>query len=128
MQAEEKIILDHIAAQNVYIISHSGADTRVARKLSDQCRALGATTFLDQTEIEIGSKFETDILTTLRKSDELLVLLTPWALDPLMYGWRLVPRGIAIKQRNIINLNDVGRYFEQLQKRITSSHIAISTS
>jgi hypothetical protein len=133
-------------------ISHSGPDTWVARQLSDQCRALGAVTFLDEAEIAIGAKFETDILAALRKSDELVVLLTPWALDR-PYVWMEIgaawykdipiiavllgitpkeiqehPRAtIAIKERNIIHLNDIDRYFEQLEQRIVSSRKAVAT-
>jgi hypothetical protein len=34
---------------------------------------------------------------------------------------------IAIKERNIIHLNDIDRYFEQLEQRIVSSRKAVAT-
>jgi hypothetical protein len=62
-------------------ISHSGEDTRVAKKMATDCEAVHASTFLDQTRIAIGAKFEEDILQALRVAHELVVLMTPWALE-----------------------------------------------
>jgi TIR domain len=124
-------------------ISHSSIDTWIARQIADQCEAMSAETFLDQAQIAIGAVFETDILAALKKSDELVVLFTPWALER-PYVWLEVgaawfkgipiiavllgvtpkqiqehPRApIAIKERNIIELNDIDRYFTQLHERI----------
>jgi hypothetical protein len=38
-------------------------------------------TFLDEAEIEVGGDFEAEILEALDRADELVVLLTPWALE-----------------------------------------------
>jgi hypothetical protein len=62
-------------------ISHSGTDTWVARQIARAITDCGATPFLDEAEIEVGADFEDDILAFLEKADELVVLLTPWALD-----------------------------------------------
>jgi len=127
-------------------ISHSGPDTWVARKIADGCEAVSAQAFLDEAEISIGAIFETDILNALKKSDELVALFTPWSLDR-PYVWLEIgaawykgipiiavllgvtpkqiqehPRApIAIKERNIIELNSIDRYFEQLSRRIVPS-------
>jgi len=127
-------------------ISHSGVDTWIARKIAEHCEAVSAETFLDESQIAIGAVFETDILAALKKSDELVVLFTPWALER-PYVWLEIgaawykgipiiavllgvtpkqiqehPRApIAIKERNIIELNDVDLYFEQLGERITKA-------
>ena len=61
-------------------ISHSSRDTWVARQLSGIIQGFGATTFLDEADIEYGDDFEDKILEAARASHELLVLLTPWAL------------------------------------------------
>jgi hypothetical protein len=61
-------------------ISHSGEDTWVARQLSSSFEAVRAKTFLDESNIAIGAKFEDEILEALQKADELVVLITPWAL------------------------------------------------
>src|SRR5229473_2605470 len=62
-------------------ISHNGTDTWVARQIARAITECGATPFLDEAQIEVGADFEDDILAFLAKADELVVLLTPWALD-----------------------------------------------
>jgi hypothetical protein len=62
-------------------ISHSGEDTWVAGKLAAECETVGSETFLDETHIAVGANFEIDILKALREADELVVLITPWALN-----------------------------------------------
>lgn len=119
-------------------ISHSGEDTWVARKLSDECNIAGAKTFLDEAQIAVGANFENDILTAIRSADELVVLITPWALNR-PYVWLEIGaawlRGIpiiallhgvsaaefqeknvpvALKQRNLLPLNNVDRYLGEL--------------
>jgi TIR domain len=61
-------------------ISHSGEDGYIAKKLSLDCENAGAQTFLDETHIAVGADFENDILTARKKADELIVIVTPWAL------------------------------------------------
>lgn len=43
-------------------ISHAGTDTWVARKIEADIANLGADTFLDEADIEIGEDFEERIL------------------------------------------------------------------
>jgi hypothetical protein len=61
-------------------ISHSGEDTWVARQIAREVSARGATPFLDEANVDVGSEFEEDIRDFLDKADELVVLFTPWAL------------------------------------------------
>ena len=72
-------------------ISHSSADTWVARQIARHIEELGASTFLDEEDIEHGDDIEEEILSAAQNSDELLVLLTPWALTrPYIWieiGW-----------------------------------------
>src|SRR5436309_9317694 len=62
-------------------LSHSGTDTWVAHQLSLEMEKRGAHTFLDEASIQVGGKFEEDILTALNEAHEMVVLMTPWALD-----------------------------------------------
>jgi TIR domain len=72
---------------HLVFISHSGRDTWVAKQIAREISACGVETFLDEAEVEIGADFEEAILSSLDKADELVVLLTPWALDrPLHLG------------------------------------------
>jgi len=53
----------------------------VARQIAREISACGATPFLDEAEIDVGADFEEDTLAFLEKADELVVLITPWALE-----------------------------------------------
>ena len=55
-------------------------DTWVAKQIAREIEARGARAFLDEAEIDAGAEFEDDILAFLERADELVVLLTPWAL------------------------------------------------
>ncbi len=98
--------------------------------------------FLDEAGIEAGSDFEEEILNFLDKADELLVLLTPWALDrpyiwaevgaawgrripiiPILHGLTVLDLEsrpgipVLLKRRDMMELNDIDRYFDQLKMR-----------
>ena len=62
-------------------ISHASADVWIAREFAEKIRGLGAEPFLDYDEIHAGDRFEDKLLHNVRLSDELLVLLTPKALE-----------------------------------------------
>ena len=61
-------------------ISHSSRDPWVTRQISGIIQGFGASTFLDEADIDYGGDFEDKILEAVRASQELVVLLTPWAL------------------------------------------------
>lgn len=67
--------------KRLIFISHSSRDTWIAKQIAREISSCGATPFLDEAEIEVGEDFEEKILSFLGKSHELIVLLTPWALD-----------------------------------------------
>jgi hypothetical protein len=123
-------------------VSHSSKDTWVAKQIAAQIAKCGARAFLDEADVEVGDDFEQEILEFLDKADELVVLMTPWALDrPYVWAelgaaWsRRIPivillqgmtarefqskPGIPVflKKRDIIDLNDVETYFGSLRKR-----------
>jgi hypothetical protein len=133
------------ASGRLVFISHSGRDTWVARQIARAIEAQGAATFLDEAEIDAGADFEDEILAALEKADELLVLLTPWALDRA-YVWaeigaawfRRIPivallHGVTaselrsrpgvpvLTRRNLLDLNDVDLYLTQLSRRTSQA-------
>jgi len=98
--------------------------------------------FLDEADIEVGEDFEENILSFLEQAHELLVLLTPWALDrPYVWaeigaawGRRIPIVGILcgmtatefqsrpgvpifLKKRDLLDINGIELYFQQLKAR-----------
>jgi TIR domain len=129
--------------KRLIFLSHSSRDTWVARQIAREIASCGAKPFLDEAEIDIGSDFEEDILASLEKADELVVLLTPWALErPYVWAelgaaWgRRIPiivllHGITagelqsrpgipvfLKKRDLLDLNEIEKYFAQLKRRL----------
>jgi hypothetical protein len=132
--------------KRLVFVSHSSRDTWVAQQIAREMTACGAEPFLDEADIETGAEFEDAILTFLSKAHELVVLLTPWALDrPYIWAeigaaWgRRIPivailHGITpqelqarpgmpvlIKKRNLIDLNDIGTYLKELRSRVAKA-------
>jgi hypothetical protein len=124
-------------------VSHSSQDTWIAKQLAREIEARGATPFLDEAQVDAGSDFEEDILKFLEQAHELVVLLTPWALDrPYVWAelgaaWvRRIPivalllgltptelqtrPGIPVllKKRDVLHLNEVEVYLNQLSARV----------
>ncbi|HYK05034.1 MAG TPA: toll/interleukin-1 receptor domain-containing protein [Thermoanaerobaculia bacterium] len=124
-------------------VSHSSQDTWVAKQIAREIEAAGARPFLDEAEVDAGADFEEDILDFLERAHELVVLLTPWALDRA-YVWaelgaawgRRIPivalllgitpselqkrtgTPVFLKKRDLLQLNDVDTYLEQLSARV----------
>lgn len=72
---------DQTSTSRLVFVSHSGDDTWVARQIASCAQSQGARTFLDEADVQIGAEFEDDVLTHLERADELIVLMTPWALS-----------------------------------------------
>ena len=127
-------------------VSHSGQDTWVAKQIAREISEHKATPFLDEEDVDIGAEFEDDILEFLDKADELLVLFTPWSFErPYVWAeigaaWiRRIPiivilHGLSpsdfqshpnapvfLKKRDIININEIEQYFDQLERRINGN-------
>jgi hypothetical protein len=98
---------------------------------------------LDEAQVDAGSDFEEDILEFLERAHELVVLLSPWALErPYVWAeigaaWgRRIPivallLGISpselqtrpgvpvlLKKRDLLQLNEVEVYLDQLEARM----------
>ncbi len=127
-------------------ISHSSQDTWVAKQLAREIEARGATAFLDESQVDAGADFEEDILKFLERAHELVVLLTPWALER-PYVWAeigaawgrripivalllgLTPNElqarpgvpVLLKKRDLLQLNEVDTYLDQLAARMRNS-------
>lgn len=134
-------------AQNprLVFISHSSQDTWVARQIAREVSLCGATPFLDEADVEVGDDFEEGILDFLERTHELVVLLTPWALErPYVWaeigaawGRRIPIVGILhgltptelrsrpgvpifLNRRDLVDINDIDVYFEQLRARVAA--------
>ena len=124
-------------------VSHSSSDTWVAKQIAREIEARGATPFLDEAQVSVGADFEEDILKFLERAHELVVLLTPWALDrPYVWAeigaaWgRRIPIvalllgltptelqrrpgvPVLLKRRDLLQLNEIDIYLEQLSARM----------
>jgi len=132
-----------VADAPLVFISHSSADTWVAKQIAERIRACGAEVFLDEADIAHGDDFDQKIVQAAKAASELLVLLTPWATNR-PYIWleigvfwgdqkRMVGvlHGVTVKEFSVderipavlkrlslVLLNDVDTYFEQLRGRI----------
>jgi hypothetical protein len=67
--------------KRLVFVSHSSQDTWIAKQIAREIEARGATPFLDEAQVDAGADFEEDILDFLERAHELVVLLTPWALE-----------------------------------------------
>ncbi len=120
-------------------ISHSSVDTWVARQIERCVREVGADTFLDNYDIDVGDKFAAKINAAINDSHELLVLFTARALES---DWVTFELGMAFNQdlricpilydvdrnklrskpsvdeRTFVDINDLDVYFSQLKNRV----------
>lgn len=126
-------------------LSHASADEWVAKQLAKRLRACGAKCFLDAADLDHGDDFDAKLVKAARASRELLVLLTPWAIErPFVWlevgaFWGAKKRivvachgltakeitentklPISIKKSDLVALNEIETYFSQLRRRITA--------
>ena len=138
--------MTEIGPNYLVFISHSSMDTWVARQIAREIANCGAVTFLDEAQIDVGADFEEEILDFLEKAHELVVLLTPWALNrPYVWAelgaaWsRRIPiigllQGLTpnelqsrpevpffVKRRDLLPLNQIDTYFEELRARVQTT-------
>lgn len=118
-------------------ISHATADRWAARRISKEIEDCGATTFLDEKDIETEESIDDAISKNLADCDEVLVLLSPASIKS---EWVLVEVGgaKALKKRLVpilfylsVNdipspiskqlardINNIERYYDELRERI----------
>lgn len=127
-------------------VSHSGEDTWVAKQIAREVSERGAQVFLDEASVAVGAEFEERILEFLDRAHELVVLFTPWAFDRpyvwselgaawirrlpivvLLHGltvqhFQSDPKApIFLKKRDIISLNAIDQYLDELSLRVKSA-------
>ncbi len=127
-------------------ISHGKEDSWVASQLAHRAREAGAATFLDETDVSKGDNFKSVIHREIQLCNELLALFTPWSANRFWVwseigavwgqGKRVVAvlYGLDVKDLeevggskgvfediNILRLNDVERYFIELNQRVMDS-------
>ena len=128
-------------------VSHSSTDAWVAKQLSGHLERCGAETFLDVNDIEHGDDFDEAIVNAAERSNELLVLVTPWSKDR-NYVWMEIGmfRGarkrvvgvlhgvkatdiatderipVVLKKIDLVDLNDVDSYLAQLTRRAAGAN------
>lgn len=62
-------------------VSHASSDRWVAGQIAKELAEVGVDTYLDSNVIETGDQLDAELRTALHDADELLVLLTPPALE-----------------------------------------------
>lgn len=137
--------MPRVTNPHLVFVSHSARDTWVAQQIAREIKKCGGTPFLDEAEIDVGADFEEEILDFLNRAEELVVLLTPWALErPYVWAeagaaWiRRIPivavlHGVTpgelqsrpgipvfLKKRDLLDLNEIDSYFKQLKQRISA--------
>jgi hypothetical protein len=124
-------------------ISHGSPDTWVAMQMARCVQEIGATTFLDASDIPRGDNFKEIVFREISSCRELVVLFTPrsahrswvwvevgaaWGqgkrVIAVLYGLSVgeleeIGRGKAIfEDLNIMDLNDFDTYLSELTSRI----------
>lgn len=120
-------------------VSHATADKWLARAICEKIEATGASTFRDDRDIDGGDDIPEEIRRQIKRSKELVVLLTPESVDR---QWVILETGIAwgwskkmritvvlyhvtvdpipdiIKQKKALHLNEFDQYTSELKKRL----------
>ena len=125
-------------------VSHGSQDIWLAGQISKEIQGVGASTFLDETNIPKGSpNYKKIIRNEIKESQELIAVFTPWSslrswvwieigaawnqeipILAVFYGMSVsdldeTGQGKAILEDiNIININEFNSYIEQLHTRI----------
>lgn len=118
-------------------VSHATADKWIAKVICEKIDAIGASTFRDDRDINGGDDIPEEIRQQIKRSQELVVLLTPesvsreWVLLEVgaAWGWRkrivaildhidINPIPEIIKSKKAIKLNDFDNYVNEVCKRV----------
>jgi hypothetical protein len=121
-------------------VSHSSVDKWVARRIAEDLHGLGAEVFLDEKNIETGESIDASIQAHLKDSDELVMLLSPAALESpwvlieiggaKALGLRLVPILIHVGANQLPGpvgaylareLNEIDVYYAEVKNRLTGA-------
>ena len=124
-------------------VSHATADKWLATTLCEKIELTGAKTFRDDRDIDGGDDIPETIRAEIKRSRELVVLLTPnsagrpWVILEVgaAWGWSKSTRIIPImchvdvdpipgmiKSKKAININDCPAYLAELRGRVKKYH------
>lgn len=129
-----------VKAKNYQVfVSHATADKWLATALCIQLESTGATTFRDDRDIDGGEDIPERIRSEIKRSRELVVLLTPnsinrpWVLIEVgaAWGWSRKMKIIAImchvdvdplpgmmKSKKAVDINKCDEYISELRSRV----------
>ncbi|MEQ1935645.1 MAG: toll/interleukin-1 receptor domain-containing protein [Fimbriimonadaceae bacterium] len=86
-------------------ISHANEDRAMANMLHDQAVARGATAYVDTKYLHAGMYFKKELITQIKTSDEMLILLSPRQyfdqLETRVKGKLMRGNHIRVMQENI---------------------------
>jgi hypothetical protein len=124
-------------------VSHGKEDSWVAHKIAQDVQECGASTFLDESDIEKGDDFKKIIQAEIKASSELIALFTPWSAQRFWVwvevgaAWGQGRRIIAVlygitvadleklggsraifEDINVVELNKFEDYLVELRKRV----------
>lgn len=133
-------------AAHLVVVSHHGKDAWVAKQIAREVKHREAAAFLAEMDSQLGPDYEEQLLHALNRANELVVLLTPWALRRayvwaelgVAWGRRIPIIGLLLgptvegvqamtnvplflKRAGLLELNDIDRYLSQLSQRMASS-------
>jgi predicted nucleotide-binding protein len=124
-------------------VSHATADKWIAKTLCEKIETTGATTFRDDRDIHGGDDIPDEIRRQIRKSKEIVVVLTPesinrqWVILEVgaAWGWskrmRIIifmchvsvdPIPDMIKNKKAMSLNEIDSYLSELAHRVRGYH------
>jgi hypothetical protein len=124
-------------------VSHATADKWLATTLCEKIESAGATIFRDDRDINGGDDIPEEIRRQIKRSREILVLLTPesinrqWVILEIGAAWGkskhmriivimchisvdMIPD--MIKNKKSLDLNDFDRYLVELAQRVRGHH------
>ena len=120
---------------NIFI-SHSSRQRWIAQQIKARLESYGANAFCHESDVELGAIIEETVWETMRNADEVLVLLTPAALQARWVSMEIGAAQVAKKKlrivrmdlthddipialtggRSTIDLNDIEQYFKEMFK------------
>lgn len=124
-------------------MSHARADKWLATVLCEKIEAAGAVAFRDDRDIDGGDDIPERIRSEIKKSRELVVLLTPYSIDRpwvlfevgAAWGWSRNIRITAVlyhvdvdpipkmlKPKKAIDINSCDALFAQIRERVERHH------
>lgn len=120
-------------------VSHATSDKWLAKVLCEKIEAVGAKTFRDDRDIDGGDDIPEEIRKQIKRSQEIIVLLTPhsinrpWVTLEVGAAWgrskrvRIVmvmchvdvdPIPDMIKSKKAVSLNEIDQYLSELARRV----------